>query len=145
MLAIIAGPNPPEYAHIKTLVIQNNQYIADYSRSPSCYDDLRFSCDKVGTATDTNNVTISSASASSEGYTMSELYAPKTGSNPIMAGGMNLSMLTTQMSQLSQDIKGSSRPLVGPWDVGAYQLTQPGSPTYPVKPAPPTNLKVAVW
>jgi hypothetical protein len=98
--------------------------------------------------TNNNNLLTASATASSLGFTSSETfaYSPTSSSSPTIGAGANLSVLAL-VATLSLDADTTFggvrstllRPLLGAWDVGAYQFSGSVSTT---KPAPPTGVQV---
>jgi hypothetical protein len=124
------------------LDIRNNHCISDVgtiSLGPS-----------GNTYLNTNNVLMSTATAASQGYTSSEIYAysPTAATDGTVGAGINLANLVSSVfSTLSTDTSyggirlSKSRPSIGAWDAGAYEFSSSGTSG---APAPPTNLKVLV-
>ncbi len=78
----------------------------------------------------TTNLTMSLATASSQGYTSSETYAysPTAASNSTVGAGTNLtSIITAPSASLANDttygglMATNERPATGAWDIGAYE------------------------
>ena len=78
---------------------------------------------------DAENVVMSPASASSQGYTISNQFAPTLSSNSTVTySGTNFTSTspgcgTSGLSTLCSDILGNSRPASGSWNAGAYQYS----------------------
>jgi hypothetical protein len=80
----------------------------------------------VNYLTTSNNIIQDTATASSQGYTLSDLYAPTSGSQTVGQGTNLLSLAASPgLSALTSDIASVSRPQNSPpnWDAGAYQHT----------------------
>ncbi len=102
------------------------------------------------TYTNKNNVTMSSSTAASQGYSSSEAYAysPTASTNGTVGAGANLTnLISTATATLAMDTPYSgvrltkARPATGAWDAGAYEFSASGSAG---APSPPTNVKVLV-
>jgi hypothetical protein len=102
------------------------------------------------------NVTDSPATATTQGYTAGNSYAPTASTNDTVtfASGGNSQNLTNlcatslnglSLSALCSDINGNARPTSGGWQAGAYQYgSGTGTSGTSGAPAPPSNLGVTV-
>lgn len=111
-----------------TVNLKNNHWIAD--SSPGSIS--------AGTLIQSNNITMPTATASAQGYTISNRFAPTSGGNGTVNAAVNLSGLCSgALSSLCSDVLHSPR--LTSWDAGAYQF---GSAS--TKPAAPSNLFATV-
>jgi hypothetical protein len=85
--------------------------------------------------TTANNLTQTSAQASSAGYTSGNNWQPMSIGAPTVGTGANLASL----GLFTNDLLGNSRPSSGAWDIGAYQYSG-GPGTNPVVSISPTSL-----
>jgi hypothetical protein len=131
------------YAPDLTVSLQNNHCVTTQNPywtaiSSSTYEDFVGStvASNVQAASTIQTVSI----ASTQGYTVSNLYAPTASSNNTVsfaAGGASAnltSLCSGNLSALCSDINGNPRPTTGGWQSGAYAMMS----TTP--PAPPTGL-----
>ncbi len=113
---------------VRTATLKNNHCVIDGAI------DLQLSATQ--TIVTSNNVTQNHTTATSQGYTASNKYAPTAPANSTVAAGVN-NPTCPGCPDFNLDFNGVVRPASGPWDVGAYQFV--GS-----RPNPPTNLTVTV-
>lgn len=84
---------------------------------------------------DASNVTMTSATATAQGYTVTNLYRPVSGSVGTVNAGISL---LDQVTGINTDLLGVVRPQGGAWDAGAYEYN--GAPPPPSVPDKPTNV-----
>jgi hypothetical protein len=100
---------------VNAAFIQNNHWITS-SGSPVLYNSMP-SYGVIKTVTIDHNLTMSPATATSQGYVIGNNFAPTDASNgTIDAGASKASIFTT-------DFSGATRPLGIAWDVGAYEFS----------------------
>lgn len=104
---VVSRPNV-----VSVLSIANNHII--YPTSGSLTDAVQGT--NVATLTESNNLLESAATAAGQGYTLGNLYAPTSGSDPTVDTG------TSEAGTFTSDILGVSRPQGAAWDIGAYEL-----------------------
>jgi hypothetical protein len=123
------------------VIIQNNLWVTP--GSAPIYDPSN------ATYAASNNHSMSSAEASTYGFTAANKYYPTSSDPKVVASGTNLSSLCSgKMTALCQDPRGAfwfggsyaNRPTSGNWDVEAYQFNSSSSST----PAAPTALVATV-
>lgn len=100
--------------------------------TPTVYTDLS-TCATGGTCTRNNtggNVFQSYATATSQGYTTTNNYAPTVGTNSTVGSGTNFTSSCSTFSPVDNlfcsDILHAARPSSGAWDTGAYQFIPGG-------------------
>lgn len=76
--------------------------------------------------TNANNVTMSSATATSQGYTLANRYQPTLIGNGTVDAGQDLSSVLA--GALSTDFLGVARPQGAAWDSGAYEFGSAAAP-----------------
>ena len=103
---VVIRPN-----RLNLLSIVNNQVI--YPTSGALSDAVIGN--NVSILTESNNVVESVATATAQGYTMENLYAPINASDPTVGAGI------PEATVFTTDILGVSRTLQAAWDIGAYQ------------------------
>jgi hypothetical protein len=119
------------------LNLKNNHWITN-GPIAACYDNTGAGCANVVTANVSNNVTMTTSTATSQGYTISNRFAPTLSSSVTVKTALNLSIACSGLlSSLCADRLHAPRQLV--WDVGAYQF---GSQS--TSPNPPTDLNAVV-
>jgi len=119
----------PGTAPLAGLDVVNNQCISDQTNAPAwCWNAANgnASCGAVSSLVFQNNLLMTSAQASSEGYTIAGSFQPTLQSNDTVGAGENLtSFCGTSGTALCSDRLGVARPTgTATWDVGAY-LYQP--------------------
>src|SRR5262249_26586481 len=119
------------------LDLRNNLIISDFGS-------IRFDPGATITYfTNRNNVLLSTAAATAQGYTLDNLFRPTSGSAASVGAGADLSGLLGGV--LTKDITGVARPQGGVWDVGAYEFLSSSSgsvtppPTIPTPSTPPPS------
>jgi hypothetical protein len=90
--------------------------------------------------TNQNNVITSAVAASSQGYTLANLYQPTSLSGSSIGAGRDLSAVLN--GALTKDILSVARPQAGRWDAGAYEYLGGSSSSQPTSPLPPSNLRI---
>jgi hypothetical protein len=114
-----------------TVTVQNNHYITDAASAEN------FPAGSYTSITISNNVLMTQAQATSQGFVISNQFAPVSATTSAAGAGLNLSSLG--IIPLNSDIKSLARPATPtPWDSGAYQFV--GAP----RPAPPSGLAAVV-
>ncbi len=117
------------------LDLKNNQWITN--GSPTCFGQT--GCGSLNIV-QSNNVTMSTGTAASEGYTRSNLYQPMASTGGTVNGGVSLSGdCSGALTSLCYDRLGNPR--LTSWDAGAYEF---GGQAQSSKPNPPTNLTATV-
>jgi hypothetical protein len=87
-----------------------------------------------------NNLTWSGTEAKSFGFTLEGKFRPPSSSHEAAGKGINLSDQCAAVGPaLCKDLLGVARPLIGNWDVGAYQYPNNASP-----PSAPGNLRTTI-
>lgn len=122
---------------MSVLDIRNNQYINGVSGNPACYGSgSSGGCASANSVTDSSNLNMSSATASSQGFTASGTnpYAPLSASAGTVKAGANLT--SRGITPLDSDILNAARPASGAWDIGAYFFGGAAA----TRPAPPTGI-----
>jgi putative cofactor-binding repeat protein len=130
------------------LTVQNNHCISDSPSSEAwCWNDANgnYDCGLVTNLTFGNNVLMSSATASAQGYAIANSFQPSLPSSATVGAGLNLSSSCTAIGiSLCSDRLGIARPLGSvAWDAGAY-LYQPGDNLSPAITTQPVRQAVAV-
>jgi len=116
-----------------TLNVSNNHWISD--GAPVCYNNLSAGCANVTTVNASDNITMSTSAATSQGYTSSNDFMPISSSSKTVTAALNLSVLCLgDLGSLCADRLHSPR--LTSWDVGAYQFGSQSS----TKPNPPSGL-----
>jgi hypothetical protein len=113
-----------------TLNLRNNHWITNGSPTslPSSISNL----------VQSNNITQSPATATVQGYTQANKYAPTSATGATVGTGANLSgVCSGDLLSLCKDKLLVPRPQSGAWDVGTYQFDSAAAAT---RPEPPTNL-----
>ena len=113
--ALVVGNNNPTY-HFSAVDVRDNFWIMSVTPiigSPTIL-------------TNSFNLQLSSATATSDGYTLANSYQPTSASSPTVGVGTNLTLL----GFITNDIVGVARPATGAWDVGAYQYVSNSIPNY---------------
>lgn len=83
----------------------------------------------VTSQTTNNNVAVTAAAATAQGYTLANRYAPTAIGNSSVGAGVDLSAISGGI--LTTDIVAVARPQpVGRWDVGAYEFVASSPPTF---------------
>ncbi len=118
---------------ITTLTMKNNHYITD-NASPICVNES--GCGSVTNFTNSSYVLQTNATATAQGYTVSNNYAPTSALGGTVGAAANLFSLG--ISALDLDIRGFTRPNSGAWDAGAYQYATTPAPN------PPSGLSAVV-
>jgi len=118
------------------LNLKNNHWIT--SGVAACYNNTGAGCANVVAASVSNNVTMSSSTASSQGYTTANRYAPTSTAGATVKNALNLSVTCSGfLGSLCADRLHAPRLLL--WDVGAYEFGSQSS-----APNPPSNLNAIV-
>ncbi|MFA6459371.1 MAG: hypothetical protein WCV79_03180, partial [Candidatus Paceibacterota bacterium] len=125
---------------LNLLDARNNLCISEASVD-ICYNNIGAGCANVNSVTNTNNVFLTPAQASAQGFSASNFYAPPSSNSPTVDKGITI-------PNFSYDIRNASR--TGTWDVGAFEYgtsgaLPPGSGT--VSPPPvslPTTYTLSV-
>jgi hypothetical protein len=121
-----------------TLNVKNNHLILD-SGTPVCYNNTSAGCANVTTVNASDNLTMSTSAATSQGYTISNDFMPASSSSKTVNAALNLSVLCLgDLGSLCADRLHTPR--LTSWDAGAYLF---GSQTSS-KPNPPGNLNAIV-
>ncbi len=117
--------------------LQDNHWITD--GAATCINNPGGGCANVGGGTQSNNVTMSTNAATSQGYSSTNKYAPTSSTSGTVNAGVNLSGLCSgTLSSLCTDILHAPR--LASWDAGAYQFGAQSSS----RPNSPSNLTVSV-
>jgi len=120
------------------LNLRNNHWIAN--GTPTCFDNTSAGCGNVSGGTQANNITMSKATATSDGYTSANAYQPMASSSATVNTGVSLSGdCSGPLVPLCADRLGNPR--LSSWDAGAYEF---GGQSPSSKPNPPTNLTARV-
>jgi hypothetical protein len=120
------------------LNLRNNQWIAN--STAACYNNTGAGCGIIAGGTQSNNVTMSPATAASQGYSSSSFYQPTSSGDGTVGVGIGLANLcTSSLGSLCADRMGNPR--LTSWDAGAYEF---GGAQSSSKPNPPTNLTASV-
>jgi hypothetical protein len=115
------------------LNLQNNHWITN--GTPVCTNNVGAGCANPVGGTQSNNITMSTSTARSEGYTYASYYEPTSSTNGTVNAAVNLSALCPSgLGSLCTD--RLHVPRLTSWDAGAYKF---GSQS-PSKVNPPTNL-----
>jgi hypothetical protein len=130
------------------LWVQNNQCISDLPGNQAwCWNNANgnFNCGLVTNVTFGNNVSMSSAAALAQGYTVGNSFQPSLASSITVGAGLNLTSSCTSIgAPLCGDRLGVARPAGSiAWDVGAYQF-QSGVSVLPAITTQPLRQAVAV-
>ena len=121
-------------AGLGTLNLRNNHWIT--SGTPTCFNFT--GCLNIGSITNTNNVTMSSSTAASQGYTRANQYAPTSSSGGTVNHAIDLAALCSSgLGALCSDRLHAPR--LTTWDAGAYEF---GSQS--ATPNPPSDLNAIV-
>lgn len=107
------------------LKIENNYCISSHGMLSGSYSPI----------TNSNNLVQTSATASAQGYTASNLFKPTSATATTVGAGLNLTSLG--MTTLDSDLLAVARPGSGAWDAGAYEYGS-GTVTAPSAPSAPT-------
>jgi hypothetical protein len=119
------------------LNLKNNHWITN-GPIAACYNNTGAGCANVVAANVSSNVTMSSSTASSQGYTAANRYAPTSTAGATVKNALNLSPTCSGfLGALCADRLHAPRLLL--WDSGAYQF---GSQS--AAPNPPSNLNAIV-
>jgi hypothetical protein len=122
-------------AGLGTLNLQNNHWITN--GSPTCFN--ASGCLNIGSIANSGNITMSTSTASSQGYTNVNWYMPTSSSGGTVGRALSLASLCSGgLGTLCSDRLHAPR--LTSWDVGAYEF---GSQTSS-KPNPPGNLNAIV-
>jgi len=122
-------------AGLGTLNLQNNHWITN--GAATCFN--LSGCLNIGNIVNANNVTMSTSTAASQGYTNLNWYAPTSSSGGTVGRALDLANLCSGgLGALCSDRLHAAR--LTSWDVGAYEF---GSQTTS-KPNPPGNLNAIV-
>jgi hypothetical protein len=117
--------------HLTEIDCENNLWISDTpTGNPIGTAATSSAYAPVYTLIDQSNIWLTSATASADGYNLSNPSASPWLNCPTIGEGLNLNSL----GFVSVDINGNPRPLLGNWAVGAYQVSSPI--------LPPSNLHV---
>jgi hypothetical protein len=124
-------------SHPATILnLQNNQWIT--SGTPTCYNGG--GCGNISGGTQSDNLTMSTSTAASQGYTSANAYQPTTSTGGTVNAAVSLSPLCSgALGSLCADRLGNQR--LTSWDAGAYEFSGAQSSS---KPNPPTNLTASV-
>jgi hypothetical protein len=118
---------------VTKLVLENNHFISEANGNPALYNDKNSGA--VASVTDTNNLTMTHAVATPQGFSGSTFFAPTQASAGTVDKGIDLSPL------FHTDILGTSRPRGRAWDIGAFEFMGsegtvspfPREPTGPIR------------
>ncbi len=122
---------PRPVAAINTVTLENNLWITD-ATAP-----LDIPAGSVATLLNQSNTLLTNATATSQGFVISNQFAPASATTSAKGAGLNLSSLG--IIPLNSDIKGLARPAMPTaWDAGGYQFG--GTP----RPAPSSGLVAVV-
>jgi hypothetical protein len=103
------------------LNLKNNHWITN--GAPTCYNNVGGGCENIAGGSQSNNVTMSTSTATAQGYTSANNYSPTALSNGTVGVGANLTSLCSgALAPLCVDINGNTAPSSGAWDVGSYQF-----------------------
>jgi hypothetical protein len=103
------------------LNLKNNHWITN--AAPTCYNNVGGGCENIAGGSQSNNVTMSTSTATAQGYTSANNYSPTALSNGTVGVGANLTSLCSgALAPLCVDINGNTAPSSGAWDVGSYQF-----------------------
>ncbi len=117
------------------LNLKNNQFITN--GATTCFGVN--GCGNV-TPSQSDNVTMSTSTANSEGYTRADIYEPVASTSGTVNKGISLSGdCSGPLTSLCYDRLGNPR--LAAWDAGAYEF---GGQSQSSKPNPPTNLTATV-
>jgi len=124
------GGNP----NINSLVIQNNHFIGTTATEMAYICAGPLGCDTITNfANDANNLAMTNAIATTQGYTQSNAYAPTALSDSTVGAGVVNPSPCTGCTNQDKDISGEPRPVSGAWNVGAYEfigmIAKPTAPT----------------
>lgn len=118
--------------------LKNNHWITD--TTPTCFNNAGSGCENVTSVNQANNVTMTTSTATSQGYTAANKLAPTSSSNGTVKTAISLSGLCSgTLSSLCSDLLHNPRLLS--WDAGAYEF---GGSTQTTKPNPPSGLAAFV-
>ncbi len=131
---------------IANLNVENNHFINSTGAVELCFN--MSGCGNAATVTNTNNIWQSTATATAQGYTTSEVYAysPVSGGATIGAGANLTEVCSGNLAALCNDTTFGnsrttvSRPASSAWDAGAYQYqTAPLANVYIAQTAQGSN------
>src|SRR6185312_3601093 len=126
---LASGPNPcvqvvPRYDLSTNITVQNNHCISDQPASQVlCLNNAggSFECGLVSNVTVGNNAIMTTAVASSQGYSISNGFQPSAPNAGTVGAGLNLTgECVTIGIPLCSDRLNLARPNAAVWDAGAY-------------------------
>ena len=141
-----SGPNPcvqvvPRYDLSTNITVQNNHCISDQPASQVlCLNNAggSFDCGLVSNVTVGNNVIMSTATASSQGYLIGNGFQPSISNAGTVGAGLNLDPECAAIgTPLCSDRLSLARPNGAVWDAGAYlyQASSTAPPSIVTQPA----------
>lgn len=119
--------------------LKNNHWITD--TASICFNNAGAGCENVTLLSQSNNVTMTTSTATSQGYTAANQYQPtSSGSGTVHAAISLAGLCSGGLGSLCSDLLHNPR--LTSWDAGAYQFGAQSSSTS--KPNAPTNLAAIV-
>jgi hypothetical protein len=120
------------------LNLKNNHWITN--GSATCYNNPAAGCSSIAVANVSDNITMSTTTANSQGYTSANQYKPTSSSGGTVGTALNLSSLCFgSLGSFCSDRLHAPR--LSSWDAGAYQF---GAQSQSTKPNPPSGLSASV-